>query len=127
VVTLFNNGNLDAGKVQPFSNGNNLSVASNSCATGLLVPGASCTFTVQAQSEINGTGLVGANYLSGNDKSSVSTNIVYSRANIAAKLELSSLGGRLSNSFVGIPSNEFIAISNNGTRVVHLQYKRKVK
>lgn len=116
VVTLFNNGNLDAGKVQPFSNGNNLSVASNSCATGLLVPGASCTFTVQAQSEINGTGLVGANYLSGNDKSSVSTNIVYSRANIAAKLELSSLGGRLSNSFVGIPSNEFIAISNNGTR-----------
>ena len=116
VVTLFNNGNLEASSVLPFATGNNLSVTSSDCATGRLVPGASCNFTVQAQSEVNGTGSVGANYSSGNTKSNVGTNIVYSKANIPAKLELSSVGGSLSNSFVGIPANEFLVISNSGTR-----------
>ncbi len=115
VVTLFNNGNLEASSVQPFATGNNLSVTSSDCTT-ILVPGASCNFTVQAQSEVNGTGSVGANYSSGNARSNVGTNIVYSKANIPAKLELSSVGGSLSNSFVGIPANEFLVISNSGTR-----------
>jgi hypothetical protein len=118
VVTLFNNGNLEASSVLPFatSNNNNLSVTNSDCTIGTLVPGASCNFTVQAQSEVNGTGSVGASYSSANDKSNVSTNIVYSKANIPAKLELSSVGGSLSNSFVGIPANEFLVISNSGTR-----------
>jgi len=116
VVTLFNNGNLEASSVLPFAMGNNLSVTNNDCTTGTLVPGASCNFTVQAQSEVNGTGSVGANYSSGNIQSNVGTNIVYSKANIPAKLELSSVGGSLSNSFVGIPANEFLLISNSGTR-----------
>lgn len=116
-MTLFNNGNLNADTVQPFVRDNpSLSIASNSCTTGLLVPGASCTFTVQSQSEVNGTGTVGASYLSGSTASSVNTSIVINKADSPAKLELSSLSGSLSNSFVGIPASEYIAISNTGTR-----------
>jgi hypothetical protein len=126
-VVLFNNGLASASSVVPGVTGANsrLSILASTCPTN-LVPGANCNFSVKARSEVHGTGTVEASYGNGlaDGADKVSTNIVYTKANLPAKLVLSSVAGSLSNSFVGIPATEYLVISNTGTRkLTALSYK----
>ncbi len=124
-IILFNNGLASATSIVPGVTDANsrLSILASTCPTD-LAPGANCNFSVKAQSEVHGAGTVEAEYHNGITVDKVSTNIVYTKANLPAKLVLSSVAGSLSNSFVGIPATEYLVISNTGTRkLTALSYK----
>jgi hypothetical protein len=116
-VSVYNNGTVDAVGLSFSSGDPKLSVIRQSCSS-VVRRSSRCNFTLRAQSVINGSGAITANYKSQGATTALSTisNIVYLKNGDGARLSVLNNGGSLLNGYVGVSTSENILLANTGTR-----------